>query len=155
MIEHSADNQIDALDRAGRRLGFTSTMRNHAAAAIVGLHPTDWLALDMLDAIGPCPIGTLGDHLGLSRSAATALVDRLETRELVERQPTDDRRVVAVAPRPGRGPAYDDVDAELRTAMANHARTFTSDELDVVLRFMEGAADVLATTADQMRRRRR
>lgn len=128
-------------------------MRNHAAAAIVGLHPTDWLALDLLDAVGPCPIGALGRHLGLSRSAATALVDRLEAKELVERRRSDDRRVVVVAPRAGRGPAYDAIDAELRAEMTKHAGAFTSEELDVVLRFMDGAADVLATIADQMRER--
>lgn len=154
MIEQMPPTRLEALDRAGRRLGFASTMRNQAAAQLVGLHPTDWLALDLLDSTGPAPVGELGRALGLSRSAATALVDRLEARSLVVRRATDDRRVVVVAPTSGRGPAYDDLDAELREAMADHCAAFDPAELDTVLRFLTGAADVLLTTAGRMRERR-
>jgi DNA-binding MarR family transcriptional regulator len=152
MIE--ATEHIDvvaALDRAGRRLGFESTMRNHAAARAVGVHTTDWLALDFLDASGPLPIGDLAAGLGLSRAAATALVDRLEASDLAERRATNDRRVVLVAALPTRGDVYDTVDADLRQAMANHAAAFDAAELQIVLRFMRGAAEVLAETTRRLR----
>ena len=153
MIEQKAvtADLLTELDRAGRRLGFESTVRNHVAARLVGLHPTDWLALDHLDASGPVPIGTLADALGLSRAAATALVDRLEAGGLVARRSTDDRRVVLVAPLDHRGAAYETMDAELRRAMAEHASSFRTRELQVVLRFMSGAADVLASTTRELR----
>jgi DNA-binding MarR family transcriptional regulator len=142
---------VDALDRAGRRLGFESTMRNHAAARAVGVHPTDWLALDFLDASGPLPIGDLAAGLGLSRAAATALVDRLEASELAERRAANDRRVVVVAALATRGDVYDTVDVDLRQAMASHAAAFDTTELQVVLRFMRGAAEVLAETTRTLR----
>ena len=153
MVEQLSHSQIESLDRAGRKLGFASTMRNQAAAQLVELHPTDWLALDLLDAEGQVPVGELGRSLGLSRSAATALVDRLEAKSLVARQATDDRRVVVVVPTEGRGPRYDALDAELRDAMALHCRTFNAAELKTVLRFVTGAADVLLDTAERMRHR--
>lgn len=130
-------------------------MRNQAAAQLVGLHATDWLALDLLDAIGPTPVGVLGRRLGLSRSAATALVDRLEAKSLLTRRATTDRRVVEVVPLEGRGPDYDAADAELRDAMTDHASNFSDAELRAVLRFMNGAADVLLEAASRMRERHR
>lgn len=152
MIESTGfEDLIEALDRAGRRLGFESTMRNHAAARAVGVHATDWLALDFLDASGPLPIGDLADGLGLSRAAATALVDRLESADLAERRAASDRRVVLVAALPTRGDVYDTVDADLRQAMASHAAAFDAAELQVMLRFMRGAAEVLAETTRQLR----
>lgn len=129
-------------------------MRNQAAARLVGLHPTDWLALDLLDAIGPTPVGRLGGHLGLSRSAATAMADRLEAMELVARRPAaHDRRVAVLAPLDHRGVDYDAVDAELRDAMTGHADGFTDEELRTVLRFMDGATEILLDVADRMRDR--
>lgn len=153
MIEQPASELLGRLDRAGRRLGFASTMRNQAAAQLVGLHPTDWQALDLLDAIGPTPVGTLGRRLGLSRSAATALVDRLEVKSLLARRTTGDRRVTEVVPLNQRGRDYDDIDVELRDAMANLVATFAADELQTVLRFMEAATDVLLETTAKMRER--
>lgn len=142
-----------ALDRDGRRLGFASTMRNHAAASALGLHPTDWAALDLLDWAGPLPTGALGARLGLSPAAATSLVDRLEQRGLVVRtaDPGDRRRTIVRAT-PSRGPDYERIDRQLATRMAEHARRFTRDELETVLRFMGGAADVLDDVAAELRR---
>jgi DNA-binding MarR family transcriptional regulator len=140
------------LDRAGRRLGFASTMRTHAAAQLVGLHPTDWAALDLLDGSGPLRIGALARGLGLSRPAATALVDRLAARGLVERRADEaDRRSVVVVATGDRGDGYAGLDRDLRRAMAANADTFTRGELEVVLRFMRGASEILERVTEQHR----
>ena len=151
MVEQPVDGLVEKLDQAGRRLGFASTMRNEAAAKLVGLHPTDWLALDLLDAIGPTPIGALGRDLGLSRSAATSLVDRLERERLVTRRATEDRRVFEVVPLATRTVHYNDLDQDLRRRMADHATAFSRRDLETVLRFMRGTSEILIETAEQMR----
>jgi DNA-binding MarR family transcriptional regulator len=155
MIELSPvdDDLLRTLDRDGRRLGFASTMRNHAAASVVGLHPTDWAALDLLDWAGPLPTGELGSALGLSPAAATSLVDRLEQRRLVTRRSDpDDRRRTIVHADGSRGPDYERMNQQLEDRMAEHARQFTPGELDTVLRFMRGAADVLDAITAQLHR---
>lgn len=137
-------NLIAQLDRTGRRLGFASTLRNTTTAHLLGLHPTDWAALDVLDFSGPLPIGTLAKRLALSPAAATALIDRLVAAGHVERRPDDtDRRRVVIHATKRRGKRYERLDADLRAAMAEHAAGFTEAQLRVVLRFMEGAASVL------------
>lgn len=149
------DNLLHALDRDGRRLGFASTMRNHAAASVVGLHLTDWTALDLLDWAGPLPTGELGAALGLSPAAATSLIDRLERSGLVKRRSDpDDRRRTIVHAEGSRGPDYERLNQQLEERMAEHARQFTPTELETVLRFMRGAADLLDEITTQLRRPR-
>lgn len=148
------DSLIADLDRSGRRLGFMSTMRNHATAAALGLHPTDWQAVDLLSWAGVIPIGELGRQLGLSSAAATSLVDRLSQRGLVERvADPGDRRRILVRPLGMPPGAVEEVEGELVGAMAEHAGRFSPEELEVVLRFMESAADVLERAATDMRHR--
>jgi len=68
-------------------------------AAASGLHPTDSRALELLDAAAgsDVTVGSLGAQLGLSSPAVTALVDRLERADLVERvRDVGDRRRVLV-----------------------------------------------------------
>ena len=66
--------------------------------ATSGLNPSDVAALRALDAAAGAgvPVNTLGSQLGLSSGAITALVDRLEHHELVQRNrdPRDRRRVI-------------------------------------------------------------
>ena len=68
-------------------------------AAASGLHPTDTRALELLDAAAErdLTVGALGAQLGLSSPAVTALVDRLERADLVQRvRDAGDRRRVLV-----------------------------------------------------------
>lgn len=56
------------------------------------LTPPQMWALQHLES--PCPMGTLGERLGIDKSYVTAIADSLEQSGLVERRPdTTDRRV--------------------------------------------------------------
>ena len=73
-------------------------------ASSSGLNPSDLAALRALDAAAGegIAVNALGAQLGLSSGAVTALVDRLERHELVERtsHPHDRRKVlVTLAPK--------------------------------------------------------
>ncbi len=62
-----------------------------------GVRLADLKALRVLRDLGEVPISVLADALGLSRSAATGLADRLERRGLLYRRPfPEDRRVTRV-----------------------------------------------------------
>ena len=69
-----------------------------------GLHATDVRALQALDAAavpGGIPMRALADELGLTPPATTALIDRLEERDLARRErDPGDRRVIRVVPGP-------------------------------------------------------
>jgi DNA-binding MarR family transcriptional regulator len=69
-----------------------------AVAGRLGVNATDHRCLDTLDQRGPMTAGALAEALGLSRSAVTTVLDRLEQRRYVRRGPNpDDRRQVVVA----------------------------------------------------------
>jgi DNA-binding MarR family transcriptional regulator len=71
---------------------------DHAAAERLGVNATDHRCLDILDQRGPLTAGALADALGLSRSAVTTVLDRLERLRYVRRSANPgDRRQVLVA----------------------------------------------------------
>jgi DNA-binding MarR family transcriptional regulator len=80
-------------------LGYLVTHRAHQnlVAQELGLTPGHVKTLYELDADGSVSMGALASVLGCDASSATWLVDRLEERGLVERQPhPHDRRVKTV-----------------------------------------------------------
>jgi len=81
-------------ERASRTLMF-----HQAVTELVGLGPTDMKALDLARAEQQLTAGRLAQITGLSTSATTAVLDRLERRGFVERRrdPHDRRKVVVVA----------------------------------------------------------
>lgn len=142
----------DLADQEGRRLGFYSTMHNHACAASVGIHPTDWELLDLLCWAGPMSAGDAARHLGISNAGATAVIDRLETHGFVYRtRDADDRRRVMVHLDKTRDADIEATFATLRTAMeANNAR-FSTDDLRTVIEFMKGASEALEASTLRLR----
>ncbi|HUZ84188.1 MAG TPA: MarR family transcriptional regulator [Gaiellales bacterium] len=69
-----------------------------AVAAAVNLSPMQLQLLRLLEPRRPVPMGRLAEHLGCNASNITGIVDRLEARGLIRREPSlEDRRVRAVA----------------------------------------------------------
>lgn len=70
---------------------------DEAACRALGVGRSDLRALNSLED-GPRSAASLAEYLGLSRGSVTALIDRLEAAELVERRAAEhDRRSVLVA----------------------------------------------------------
>jgi len=71
---------------------------DQAVAERLGINATDHRCLDILDQRGAISAGALADALGLTASAVTTVLDRLERRRYVRRATNpDDRRQVLVA----------------------------------------------------------
>jgi DNA-binding MarR family transcriptional regulator len=87
---------IGQLSLAGRALSDTSVMFHTALAARLGIGPSDWKALSLLERHGPLTAGELGAHSGLAPASVTGMIDRLERRGWVKRRKDheDGRRVV-------------------------------------------------------------
>jgi DNA-binding MarR family transcriptional regulator len=70
---------------------------DHALADYMGLDPTAFRCLDILDQEGPMTAGRLAERARLSPGAMTALLDRLEAKGYARRtRDTEDRRRVLV-----------------------------------------------------------
>lgn len=90
--------------------------------------------LILLEANGPMPMGHLADALDISVASATGVVDRMETRGLVERRrDTEDRRVVLVVPAKGARTILDDIDKRRREGLTRLLDTLTDEQLSGLL----------------------
>ena len=116
-------------------------------AGRLAMHPTDLAAMEHVaaadGALGP---GELAERLGISPSAVTELVDRLERAGHLDRaRDPADRRRVRLQPTPS---ALDQVLRELGallSALDAVAGRFTADERRVVLRFLDEATAAYRT----------
>jgi DNA-binding MarR family transcriptional regulator len=113
---------------------------DHAVAERLGINATDHRCLDILDQQGPMTAGALAEALGLSRSAVTTVLDRLERRRYVRRQPSsEDRRQVLVA---------------LTPLLYRRARELYGDGREAAVALERYSVDELALLRDFVRRDR-
>lgn len=137
---------LATLRRVGREHGDATVLFHSALAAKLGLHPTDYKALGVLDRLGPLSAGELGRHTGLAAASVTNLIDRLEARGFLRREPdpTDRRRLVL------RADVSDLTDNEFfassQRSIARMWERYTDSELAVIL-------DFLGDTAERLRAR--
>jgi DNA-binding MarR family transcriptional regulator len=76
------------------RLFFTQRADLPAVAAKFDLSPAQCHVLHLMEPAQPIPMGRIAEALACDASNVTGLVDRLESRGLVRRQPSaEDRRV--------------------------------------------------------------
>lgn len=116
-----------------------AVLRNELIARRLGMGVVDLQALGILmrgDADSP---GALAERSGLPTSTVTRILDRLEQRGLVRREPdpVDRRRVrVALAEQPFAELDEDPYAGILDRLRATNSR-FTLDELEVAIRYLE------------------
>lgn len=90
---------IADLTEAGRDMASWTLMLHQTIAARFGLGPTDMKCLDLARGEQGLTAGRLAEITGLSTSAVTSAIDRLERRGFVERtRAEDDRRKVIITP---------------------------------------------------------
>ena len=91
--------------------------------------------LDTLGAEGAMAMGELAARVRVPVSTATRLVDRMEERDLVQRErPADDRRTVLVALAPAGERFYHEALAARVAGTERMLRTLTVDEQEQLLR---------------------
>lgn len=125
--------ELTDLGRDNAALGLAI---HQSIAESFGLGPTDLKCLDLARHEQHLTAGRLAELTGLSTSAITAALDRLERGAFIERRrDPSDRRKVIVAPRHERA-------AELAAAYEPVAKTFvsalddfTDAELEVIVRY--------------------
>lgn len=137
---------VAALRRVGREHSDATVLFHSALAAELGLHPTDYKALGMLERLGPMSAGELGRRTGLAAASVTNLIDRLEVRGFLRREPdpTDRRRIMLRADVSSL--TDNEFFASWQRSTARIWERYTDSELAVIL-------DFLGDTAERLRRR--
>jgi DNA-binding MarR family transcriptional regulator len=135
-------------------------MREHASAATryasavakrMGIGASELAALEHLEAAGPMTPGQLGGRLSMSPGAVTALVDRLEKRGHVERQPNPEDRRSALL-RETEGGLRETLEHlwPYIEEMRGIEEGFTREERAVISRFLEAATEATHRHAERL-----
>jgi DNA-binding MarR family transcriptional regulator len=128
-----------------------ATVRTYRMAEQVGLGPTDLHCLGLIQLQGPQSAGALANSTGLTTSAMTAVIDRLERSGLAVREPdpADRRRVIVRLDEQQVAERILPMYAEKYALAAQVYARFQDEELAVVRDFLLVMEEVSATAADE------
>jgi DNA-binding MarR family transcriptional regulator len=132
-------------DVLGRQLGAYTVGFANAVAERIGINRTDYECLDLLDAHGgSLTAGQIADLTGLTSGAVTGVIDRLERARLAKRvsDPTDRRRVI-VEMTHARADEFAEIFGEYAQRWQDLASRYSSEQLDLIFRYIAGAVEVL------------
>jgi DNA-binding MarR family transcriptional regulator len=144
--KHARAELLDELSRVGREHSDATVLFHSALADSLGLHPTDYKALGVLERLGPLSAGELGGRTRLAPASVTNLIDRLVAKGFLRREPDpiDRRRVLLHADTAGL--TDNEFFASWQRAAAQLWERYSDSELAVIL-------DFLADTAERLRGR--
>jgi DNA-binding MarR family transcriptional regulator len=135
----SRDELIQEFVVAVRASQTANQTLDHALAEYLGIDPTAFRCLDILDQEGPMTAGRLARRARLSPGAMTALLDRLEAKGYARRtRDTEDRRRVLVEV----APEARERAVELYGRPEEGARAlavYTDEQLQFLIEFLRGS----------------
>jgi DNA-binding MarR family transcriptional regulator len=138
--------RIRPLARALIRASDADRRLRLAAAERLGVGPSDFDAIVLLDATGPLPAGKIAEALVLTTGAVTGLIDRLERAAWVQRTRHDaDRRQVLIELAPDRRAAVDAHWHDRERLLLDAAGDADDATLAACAHLLDAAADRLAT----------
>ncbi|MBA2631165.1 MAG: MarR family transcriptional regulator [Thermoleophilaceae bacterium] len=118
----------------------------------LGAPPVEFKAMDHLQEAGQLTPGQLADRLALSSGAVTALIDRLERLGWAERGPHPrDRRSLIVRKAAGADTEAMKLYGPLARGLSAAAGQMSPAERDAASRFLEEAAAVARSKADELK----
>jgi DNA-binding MarR family transcriptional regulator len=135
----------------GRNESRLSIMFRNAVATKLGVHVTDAECLDFLLEAGAASAGQLAKATGLSSSATTSMIDRLERAGYVQRKADPlDRRKIIVKPIPRRLKKGEKLYRDFVTAVDGILDTMDDDELETILKYVTGMSEVYSSQIDRL-----
>lgn len=137
------------LNRAMRRLNTELTSSNRAVAGVTGLNESDLAVLDILHQDGPAAPSLLARRTRIPPATMTNVLARLERNGWVERRPVEgDRRSIRIHPTSTTRLAG--LFSPANTRLTGLLDSFPPEHATSILRFLEGAVDIIRDEAAQI-----
>jgi DNA-binding MarR family transcriptional regulator len=136
----------------GRALSSAVIGFHQAVADMVGLSAADHKALEAIAREGPMRAREVSALVGLTPSATTALIDRLEEAGYARREPDpNDRRSTLITATLDDHHEIGAAHRRLARSMQRFMGTFSLDEQLVIHRYVTGTIDVLSRETRRLR----
>jgi DNA-binding MarR family transcriptional regulator len=124
------------------------------ASGLIGVNRTDARVLDLLEQNGRMTAGEIATGAALTSGAVTGVVDRLEKAGYAVRvRDEDDRRKVLVEPTEELRRRAQEIYYEMGPEGERLMRSYSDDELRLVLRFLEEVTELTEEHAAKLRGR--
>lgn len=134
---------IDQLQFLGQMASTETALFHQMAAARYGLGITDMKMIAILQQEGSMTAGQIAKRLSLTTGAVTNVIDRLERRSLVRREPdAHDRRKVIVVVDQEQSTAIGDPYRSIGATFDTLFRTYSTEELEFLVRYSQAAIEL-------------
>jgi MarR family transcriptional regulator, organic hydroperoxide resistance regulator len=133
-----------------------SILFNQKVADRVGLHLTDMQCINLLEMLGPTTPGELARCMGLTTGGVTVMLDRLEKRGYIKREPNPgDRRSLLVRVLPKKFERLDSFYGEINRRFGAVLDETPEEDLETVIEFFSRCNAVRAELPPEKRAGRR
>jgi DNA-binding MarR family transcriptional regulator len=135
---------LDALRDAGREHSDATVFWHTTIANRVGIHPTDYKTMSLLQRRGPMTAGAIAEATGLASGSVTALIDRLRKRGCARRvHDPDDRRRVLVEATPQAIEMFAPYFSSPELSQDRLYEPYSVEQLKTILDFLDRSAERL------------
>ena len=130
------------LQRAGRELSDATVLYHGVLAERLGLSPSQWKTLGILENHGSLSAGELASRSGLAPASMSGILDHLESKGLVRRSqdPGDRRRTLVELHAPGIQELYAAFGGLMRRLSELHG-SYATEELHLIAGYLAAAAE--------------
>jgi len=135
------ESLIEAVLQASRESSTLAVFFHARMAERVGLGATEEKTLALLSQLGPLTAGEIASHTGLTTPSVTGLIDRLESKGMVQRvRDPHDRRRVIVEPNQERLAELDEMFSSLQETFLELLERYSDEQLATIVDFLSRSA---------------
>ena len=143
MQKYTKQELMHQVIMGGRDFGINMVLFRHAVGEHLGVNVTDMECLALIFFKGLATPSQISKHTNLSTGATTAMLDRLEKAQLIERKPNPkDRRGVLITASKKRNKEVGAFFAPLREKTDNLVSKYTQKELAVIAEYLTKSAEI-------------
>lgn len=149
--EDPRDAVIAAMAKHGRELSTATVLFHTLLSSRVGLGPTDEKVLELVHRRGAATAGELAELAGMRKNSMTDVIDRLEAKGFVQRQPhaSDGRKVGVIGTAEGTrriGALLE----PLMTQLTHLYDDYSTAELETIAGYLERAAQIQSAATNDL-----
>ncbi|WP_018630520.1 MarR family winged helix-turn-helix transcriptional regulator [Niabella aurantiaca] len=145
-------SDAENLSDLGRAVSDATILMHEAIARSAGLTGVDHKYLSLVLRQGPLTAGELSGETGLTTGAVTAMIDRLENRKLVSRQPdkTDRRKVLIVADKARAKKLFERSNQWLKAEVEKLISTYSKKEVQLIAGYLRASVGIMKAFTSEL-----